>query len=75
MPIFEYECSECGHVMEFLEKSAGPHKHTCQKCKSSNLKKLLSGFAVERNTPPPACGGCPQGPCPSSTCPPSCGEF
>ena len=75
MPIFEYECRNCGHVMEFLEKSRGPHRHKCEKCESSKLSKLLSGFTVGRSAPPPACGMCPSGPCPDSTCPPTCGQL
>jgi len=59
MPIFEYKCEQCGHVMEFLEKRAGAHKHKCERCKSSKLEKLLSGFSVGRSAPPPMCGTCP----------------
>lgn len=74
MPIFEYQCKDCGHTMEVLEKRSGAHKHKCEQCKGSKLEKLLSGFAVGRSAPPPMCGGCPEGPCPSSTCPPGiCG--
>ena len=73
MPIFEYECQDCGHTMEFLEKRSGPQKHTCDQCKSSKLTKLLSGFSVGRSIPP-GCGACPEGPCPGNTCPPGiCG--
>jgi len=65
MPIFEYKCNKCGHVMEFLEKSAKPAKHNCQKCASGDLKKLLSAFAVGRSqSPAPQCESCPT----SSTC-------
>ena len=73
MPIFEYECGDCGHTMEFLEKRAGPHKHTCERCKSSKLKKDWSSFSVGGSAPPPMCGMCPDGPCPDGNCPPACG--
>ncbi|MHC4750489.1 MAG: FmdB family zinc ribbon protein, partial [Planctomycetota bacterium] len=46
MPIFEYKCNNCGHTMEFLEKTRTPRKHSCEKCSSTDLHKLLSGFAV-----------------------------
>jgi len=75
VPIFEYQCQDCGGVMEFLEKSRGRQRHKCDKCGSGKLEKMLSGFAVGRSAPPPACGMCPGGPCPSGTCPPTCGEL
>jgi len=76
MPIFEYECADCGHTMEFLEKRAGKHKHSCEQCKGSNLQKMLSGFSVGRGAPQPICGTCPAGPSPSGMCPPGgcCGQ-
>ena len=76
MPIFEYKCSQCGHVMEVLHKSRNAEKVTCAKCGSSDLRKLLSGFAVGQSkaSESPACdscsalpacgGGCPGGMCP-----------
>ncbi|MBL7154426.1 MAG: zinc ribbon domain-containing protein [Phycisphaerae bacterium] len=73
MPIFEYECQDCGHRMEFLEKRAGAGRHTCEQCKSRNLQKMLSGFSVGRSVAPPICGMCPDGPCRDASCPPGCG--
>lgn len=76
MPIFEYKCGQCGHVMEVLHKSRNAEKVTCEKCGGSNLQKLLSGFAVGQSkaSGSPACdscsalpacgGGCPGGMCP-----------
>jgi len=77
MPIFEYKCQKCGHVMEVLQKSRKATKQTCEKCGGSDVKKLLSGFAVGQSQPTaPACdscengsmcgsgGGCPGGMCP-----------
>jgi len=62
MPIFEYECAQCGHKMEFLEKSKTRNKHICEKCGSPAMKKLLSGFSVGQ-------GGQDSGACPTGTCP------
>ena len=76
MPIFEYACGDCGHRMEFLEKTRGKHKHACEQCKGTNLEKLLSGFSVGRATPP-ICGSCPTGPAANGLCPSSggcCGQ-
>mgnify|MGYP001819373650 CR=1 FL=1 len=42
MPIYEYECQSCGHVLDALQKiSDDPLKH-CPDCGEPTLKKLLS---------------------------------
>ena len=42
MPIYEYECQSCGHVLDALQKiSDDPLKH-CPDCGEPALKKLLS---------------------------------
>lgn len=42
MPIYEYECQACGHVLDALQKiSDDPLKH-CPTCGEEALKKLLS---------------------------------
>ena len=42
MPIYEYECQACGHVLDALQKvSDEPLKH-CPTCGEEALKKLLS---------------------------------
>ena len=42
MPIYEYECQSCGHVLDALQKiSDDPLKH-CPSCGEAALKKLLS---------------------------------
>lgn len=69
MPIFEYKCNDCGYTMEFLEKTRTPQKHTCDKCNSTDLKKLLSGIAVGHSkAASQACETCPSGPCPTDFC-------
>jgi putative FmdB family regulatory protein len=73
MPIFEYKCTKCGHVMEVLQKSLTAETPACEKCGGSDLKKLLSVFAVGR-TSASACDSCYNGPecgggCPGGTCP------
>ncbi len=71
MPIFEYRCGKCGHVMEVLHKSLSAKTPACEKCGSATSKQL-SGFAVGKGAPSlscdscsslPACGGCPGGSC------------
>jgi putative FmdB family regulatory protein len=42
MPIYEYECQSCGHVLDALQKiSDDPLRH-CPDCGEPALKKLLS---------------------------------
>jgi putative FmdB family regulatory protein len=74
MPIFEYRCAKCGHVMEVLHKSLTAEPPTCEKCGGSKLTKLLSGFAVGKTAAAPACDSCGDSPmcggaCPGGTCP------
>jgi putative FmdB family regulatory protein len=72
MPIFEYKCGTCGHVVEVLHKSLKAKAPACEKC-GAEMGKLLSGFAVGRASESPscdscaslpACGGCAGGACP-----------
>ena len=42
MPIFEYRCTECEHVSEFVEKFDQPPQTTCPHCHAQALKKLIS---------------------------------
>src|SRR5258706_67979 len=44
MPLFEYECRDCGHHFEFLTRA--DQSPACPTCASADLQKLLSGFAV-----------------------------
>jgi putative FmdB family regulatory protein len=41
MPIYEYECDECGHHVEALQKFTDPPILECERCHSS-MKKLIS---------------------------------
>ncbi|UCC96766.1 MAG: zinc ribbon domain-containing protein [Phycisphaerales bacterium] len=69
MPIFEYKCNQCGHTMEFLEKTRTPSKHACEKCGGAHVQKLLSGFAVGRSkAATQACETCPSGPGQTDMC-------
>ena len=44
MPIYEYECRDCGSRFEkIIYGTAEPH---CPSCNSADLSRLLSTFAV-----------------------------
>jgi len=67
MPIFEYKCDKCGHKTEFLEKSNSKGKHICEKCGSSDMQKLFSGFSVGQSSSQ-GNDSCSTGTCPTGTC-------
>ncbi len=47
MPIYEFQCKDCGKVSEFLVIHArDQHSHKCQFCGSNRLKKILSAPGV-----------------------------
>ena len=46
MPIFEYECSECGHPFEELVfASSAITLVSCPECESAEVEKKISIFA------------------------------
>ena len=51
MPIYEYQCQECGHRLEALQKISDALLTTCPKCEAEGLKKLVSaaGFRLSGN--------------------------
>ena len=69
MALFDYKCSDCGDVSEYLVHSSGD-KVECRKCGSKNMEKQISGFAVSVKAgsgaaPAPSCqyGSCCGGSC------------
>lgn len=44
MPLFEYECRQCGHQFEALV--VGARKPVCPKCKGDDLEKRVSRFGT-----------------------------
>jgi len=42
MPIYEYQCQQCGHHHEALQKISDPQLRKCPDCGRSSLKRLLS---------------------------------
>ncbi len=67
MPIFEYQCRECGAKFETLAGSSATNV-TCKQCASANVHQLLSVFAVgsaaaTESGPCGACGAPRRGMC------------
>lgn len=49
MPIYEYQCSACGHRMEAIQKMADQPLKDCPNCNEPQLSKLVSaaGFRLK----------------------------
>lgn len=45
MPLYEYECSKCGHCFEKIERHTAPQKQKCPKCKGV-AERLFSAPAA-----------------------------
>lgn len=45
MPIYEYECQACGHILEAIQKMSDAPRVDCPKCHKPELKKLVSAPA------------------------------
>jgi putative FmdB family regulatory protein len=42
MPIYEYQCQQCGHHHEALQKISDPQLRQCPECGRKALKRLVS---------------------------------
>lgn len=49
MPIYEYQCANCGHQLEKLQKMSDDPLTTCPECGQDSLTKLVSaaGFRLK----------------------------
>ncbi len=48
MPIYEYECADCGHEFDKLQKLSDAPLRDCPDCENPSLKKKISapGFRL-----------------------------
>ncbi len=49
MPIYQYQCTNCGHQLEALQKMSDPKLVDCPKCESASLKKQVTAAAFKLN--------------------------
>ncbi|MGV8843684.1 MAG: FmdB family zinc ribbon protein [Pseudomonas sp.] len=42
MPIYDYQCSACGHQLEAIQKFSDAPRIDCPACKAPELKKQVS---------------------------------
>ena len=45
MPIYEYQCEECGHKFEVLQKISDALLTDCPTCKQPRLRKMVTAAA------------------------------
>ncbi len=58
MPIFEYRCTDCGHVTEYLEAADAKGKHACESCGGRETEKEFSKFSARVAPDSPASPAC-----------------
>ena len=46
MPLYDYSCKKCGHEFEVLVRPGSSDPLACTACRSDDIERLLSGFAV-----------------------------
>ena len=66
MPLYEYQCRDCGHRFEILQRlGEGAEGLVCPSCGQKHLDKQFSTFASggsSSTSTPAAGGGCGPGP-------------
>ncbi|MCI0474412.1 MAG: zinc ribbon domain-containing protein [Ignavibacteria bacterium] len=62
MPVFEYQCKECGKIYDILHKGAENTENVyCPSCNSKKHIKLISSFSSKISSGSSA--GCSDGSC------------
>ncbi len=46
MPLYEYECTKCGHRFEKIQKFSDPHVKKCPEC-GGKIEQVISAPAVQ----------------------------
>ncbi len=64
MPIYEYNCDDCGSRFETLVRRSDDAVN-CILCGSSHLQKLISAYAISSGSPDTPCGTTPCSPAPA----------
>jgi len=67
MPIYEYECRECGHSFDHLVRTLADIARKCPKCGAPKPAKQLSTFSAPVSEGSDV-DSCPTGTCPTGAC-------
>ncbi|MBN2508369.1 MAG: zinc ribbon domain-containing protein [Verrucomicrobia bacterium] len=62
MPIYEYQCTQCGKTFEHLTRTASEPAPQCPKCGAKRPRKLVSAFNAN------AAGASTGSSCPTGSC-------
>ena len=67
MPVYDYQCDECGHVFEVTKKRSEPNPSECPQCGAADPRRTISATSFQLKgsgwyvtdyksaaTPPPA---------------------
>ncbi len=68
MPIFEFQCEECGEIFEELVFGGNVKEVICKKCKSPKVKKLISQVAFRSGNKFVSASGSSCSTCKAGTC-------
>jgi putative FmdB family regulatory protein len=49
MPIYDFQCTQCGHKAELLRKMSEPSTTACPACSQQTLTKMLSAPSFQLN--------------------------
>lgn len=61
MPVFDFECKECGNKFDLMISNKDKEKAKCPQCGSAEIKQLLSRFAtLSGGSSADSCAGCPS---------------
>jgi len=47
MPIYQYQCDECNHQMEAIQKISDPKLTDCPECGAPSLRKKVTAAAFK----------------------------
>ena len=62
MPVYEFYCSDCHAILNFLSRQVNTDKRpNCPRCGRPELERQVSRFAISRNRPEPDADGLPAG--------------
>jgi putative FmdB family regulatory protein len=49
MPIYDFQCTSCGHQSEVMRKMSESNTTTCPNCKAETFTKMLSAPSFQLN--------------------------
>ena len=61
MPIYEFYCSDCHRIFNFLSRRVGDSRRpTCPRCERPRLERRVSRFAISKGRSEPEADGLPD---------------